>query len=430
MWMGVLMWMAAIPAGVPVVFLSESDLTDARGVGVAAQVSEDRMTLVPKDAGRAALWYAPVASEQEEKGARIWYQRIDKQEAVYEDQRVLCVARVSSGQWSPVPVSGTPPAWGGVNNVVLRRSPHKPTWGGFNVFQILSGESGYAMLYWDQPETGEAGGMLARSKDGLHWEKDPGGAVFTEHNDAFSLLRQGSEHVLYQTKLEDWPDKPHADNLDKFRRVIARRSSPDLVQWTAQEVFLRPDAEDAPDTEFYLMKAFAYGGGYAGLILKYYADPAAPGKHSALYQHELIVSRDARQWERPFRRVDLGFFSYADPFLDADRLCFVYWKDNGIDMVRYRPQGLTAVVAEQEGGFTTAALPFDSPDLTLNADIRGGWLEADLLAGYGSVYSAPRIENQDGCALPLRFSGLKNGAAGPFRLRFRMQHAKLYSVGS
>ena len=41
----------------------------------------------------------------------------------------------------------------------MTRSPHKPTWGGFNVFQIVAGRRrAWQMLYWDQPgPTGEAG---------------------------------------------------------------------------------------------------------------------------------------------------------------------------------------------------------------------------------------------------------------------------------
>ena len=165
--------------------------------------------------------------------------------------------------------------------------------------------------------------MIARRQD---WEKLPG-AVFTEHNDAFCLARIGSEYVVYQTALEPWPDKPFPDNLDKLKRVITLRTSPDLKTWSRQQPLLAPDAQDARETEFYLFKVFRYGHGYAGLIMKYYADPAKPGKHSAILRHELAVSEDGRPWQRPIATPILA--SGPTPIRSPidGRMHFATWKD-------------------------------------------------------------------------------------------------------
>jgi len=230
----------------PVVFLSPGDLVEAQSVAVEAQLPKASLALEAKDPQRPKLWYAPVAAEVTGRGARIWYQRVNSAEAEFSDQRVLCLGEIRNGDWNPPTLDPEPPAWGGVNNVCMRRSPYKPTWGGFNVFQIIRTGHEYRMLYWDQPdETGQAGAMLAASKDGARWQSDQG-AVFTEHNDAFTLLPCNEEYLLYQTALEDWPDKPYADNLDKKRRVISIRRSRDLRIWTPQEILLRPEPKTDP----------------------------------------------------------------------------------------------------------------------------------------------------------------------------------------
>jgi hypothetical protein len=303
-------------------------LPDTKGPVLEVRVPEPGLVLEPKDTDRTNLWYTPVATEPIPGGARVWYQRVNTGEANYSDQRVLCVGEIRDGAWTRLNLDMTPPPWGGPNNICLRRSPHKPTWGGFNVFQMIHADGVYRMLYWDQPaEKDKAGAMLAVSPDGLHWSKQPG-AVFTEYNDAFTLIRKNGRYLLYQTALEAWPEKPHPDNLDKRRRIITVRRSNDLKAWTPQELLLKPDRRDKPETEFYLLKVFPSGRGYAGLLKNYFADPKLPGQHSGITFTELIVSRDGLKWSRPFRGTKLSFWSYADPVLLHNKLHFVAW-DNG-----------------------------------------------------------------------------------------------------
>lgn len=412
----------------PMIFSDPTALADAQGVVLEAQLPEPGLALFAKDPERPKLWYAPVAAVETGDAVRIWYQRVNSGEAEFSDQRTLCVGELRDGAWTLPALAAEPVAWGGVNNVCMRRSPHKPTWGGFNVFQIVRAGGTYRMLYWDQPAAeGDAGAMLAASPDGLAWAREPG-AVFTEHNDAFTLLPAKEGYLLYQTALEDWPDKPYPDNLDKKRRILTLRRSPDLKTWTGQEVFLRPDAADRPETEFYLMKAFPYGGGYLGLIMKYYADPNLPNKHSALLEYELIASADAIHWERPFRKTDVGFWSYADPFMQQGRLHFVIWKDGGMQTVSYAQHRLVAAVAAAEGSFTT--LPFAMPEtgLALDADAAAGRVTAELLDASGAPIpgvETAAIEGENGEALALPWSSVP---PGEYRVRFRMQAAKVFAL--
>jgi len=414
----------AAHAALPMLFLSPDDLVDARGVRIEVQQPIETRTLVPKDDQRPSLWYSPSAAYAENGETWVWYQRIDKSEPVYVDQRTFCFGVVRDGQWRLPAVNPEPPAWGGPNNVVLTRSPCKPTWGGFNVFQIVRDQSGYTLLYGDQPsETGEAGAMLAKSPDGKHWVKDPRGAVFIEHNDAYSLLKMGNEYVLFQTALEDWPDKPYPDNLDKYRRVISLRTSPDLITWSPQQPLIRPDQLDKPETEFYLMKAFPYAGRFAGILFKYYADPALPNKHSAIYRNELIVSDDAHTWKRPFRDHDLPFWTYAEPFNDSGKLCFVAADNGGIVLHAYRPFGLTAVVADEEGQFITRPLNIAARGLTLHADVSHGALEVTILPQSPAL----SVENSEDEAFALRPPEPASDDEN-VRLAIRLKNAKLFSI--
>lgn len=431
MFHGIALLLATLAAqSLPMPFLFPEDLEDADHVRIEAQCPARYQTLIPPDSANPKLWYSPVAAAEKEDRIWIWYQRVNKAEKEYSDQRTLCLGELTAEGWRLPSLRPNPPAWGGPDNVVLRRSPVPPTWGGFNVFQIMRGKDQYRLLYWDQPDQGPAGAMLAASPDGLTWTKDPRGTVFTEYNDAFSVLSVMEKLLLYQTALEDWPDKPYPDNLDKKRRILTLRESNDLAQWTEQQPLLKPDAEDAPETEFYLMKAFPYGSGYAGLIMKYFADPAKPKQHSAILKTELILSHDARRWSRPFRQTDLGFWTYAEPFTHDKHYDFAVWRENSLQLAEYPLLGLTAAVAETRGVFLTPEFLYPGTGLEIHADTTNGWLEAELLdaAKQPVPDTAPcrmQAATAYSAAVPWK---LKPGT--PSRVRFHLDQARVFALSA
>ena len=215
----------------PFSFVSTAELTDAQGVHVTVQGPEAEEVLLAADPDRPQLWYMPVATCQRGLEQMVWYERVDNAEEEYTDRRTLCFGRLTNRGLQTPRLHEEPVPWGGPNNVVMRRSPYPPTWGGFNVHQLVYDGRQFRMLYWDQPPEGDAGAMLATSTDGIQWTKDPRGTVFTEHNDAFTLLKKNDGFLLYQTKLQDWPDKPVQDNLPHKRRVQSLRASKDLITW-------------------------------------------------------------------------------------------------------------------------------------------------------------------------------------------------------
>lgn len=423
----------AAPNDVLLDFCRPEDLSSARAVYLAPEPPEETIMLIPEDRDRPSLWYAPVAAYHVPPEVLVWYQRVDKGEPEYMDQRVLCLGIWQGGQGKWItPDWGGQTAWGGPNNVVLRRSPRPPTWGGFNVFQILRVKGQFEMLYWDQPEQGEkAGALRASSVDGKNWQAHTERAVFTEHNDAFTLLKADGRFLLYQTMLEDWPDKPVPDNLPGKRRVIALRTSSDLEAWSPQQVLLQPDVADDPRMEFYLFKAFRYGDGFAGLLLKYLADPATPNKHSSLTSTELLLSDNARDWRRPFRDTDLGFWTYADPFVIGGDIHFVAWQDRAMVLYKYRRNRLLGVVAGAEiGEFVTRPFFLAGEGLSLNADTRKGWVEVELLDEEGAVLSvAPsRMEGVDETRRTLLWQHSSRMDSHVIRLRIRAKQARVFAV--
>jgi hypothetical protein len=439
--------MAHVPVGaraadepLRLLFWQPQDIVDAQNVCCAALpiVKEGKAVLLRPDATQETLWYMPTAAVPVGPDVRIYYQRVEKGQAKYEDQRTLCLG-ILRGREFLVPELGLhPQSWDGPHNVVLQRSPHKPTWGGFNVFQIVGSEqAGYRLLYWDQPPAGEAGAMLAASPDGLHWTKDDRGAVLTEHNDAFTLVHtgEGGEYLLYQTALVPWPDKPLKDNLDQWRRVISLRRSRDLVSWTDQEIVLQPDEQDAPTAEFYLLKVFRYADRYVGLLMKYFADPQAPGRHSAILRTELVLSNDGLDWQRPYRGTDMGVWTYADPFAYEGGLGLVAHDERCLTLFPVRRDGFACCAADAQGSFCTRPFIMPPGELRLNADCRQGSVAVELLDENGvgipgCEAAGCRLEAADGCDLPLRWrdSATDHFAGQRVRLRFVLERAKVWSV--
>jgi len=197
-----------------------------------------------------------------------------------------------------------------------------------------------------------------------------------------------------------------------------------------------PDAIDKPTTEFYYMKAFPYADRYLGLLMKYYADPDKPGQHSAILSNELMVSDDARTWKRPFRDINIGFWCCVDPVsIDGHLVFFAYDEKNGMALQLYRPQGMTAVRAEQSGEFVTAPFTMPSEGISLNADAHAGVVELALLdadkkplAGVDAV----RLSEVDSPSIPVLWP---NGALEkvkdlPCRLRIRISNGSVYAINA
>jgi len=182
------------------------------------------------------------------------------------------------------------------------------------------------------------------------------------------------------------------------------------------------------------MKAFPYGDGYLGLLMKYFADPENPDKHSALTQTELIVSADALSWERPFRDIDLGFWTYADPFVDDDgSLSFIVHRNKGLARIGYSYARLSGLTCEGEGSFTTPTFVLPPGDLAIDADTSNGWIAIEILdaakAPLGGL-GVSRVEGLNQDNILLYWAGFTSAElpVAECCLRISMSNAILYSI--
>ena len=80
--------------------LLPSDVVEAAGVRMEAQVPQPGMVLVDKDPRRPLLWYRPCLADPRRRRVQLWYQRVNKGEADYIDQRTLCLGEIRGERWT------------------------------------------------------------------------------------------------------------------------------------------------------------------------------------------------------------------------------------------------------------------------------------------------------------------------------------------
>jgi len=136
-------------------------------------------------------------------------------------------------------------------------------------------------LFWDSAEYGI---HLARSRDGIHWDRQ--GCVLPDWGDRFNAIphRVDGRFVLLART-------PKWFGCD-LKRVVWRTESPDLITWSAPQLVLHPDPEDPAMMQFYSATGFGYGDILLGSIERMHMSPDK-------LDSELIWSRDAGQtWSR------------------------------------------------------------------------------------------------------------------------------------
>lgn len=165
----------------------------------------------------------------------------------------------------------------------------------------------YKMAYWNWHDraTGGSGIWVAFSGDGLHWRVEPNRPVVpsTASGDTFCVMQDPVSHQFWMYHKS--PRKPI--------RMVSRLVSDDFIRWRNEELILEPGDHDQPDTEFYGMSPFAYGGQYLGFLWVFHT-------YSQQIDLQLISSRNGQTWQRSsHRRV---FFPLGFMRLDYDNDAF------------------------------------------------------------------------------------------------------------
>jgi len=310
------------------------------------------------------------------------------------------------------------------------------------------------------------------SPDGEHWEKLLDKPVYHAH-DSLGLLYDPRQDkwITYQNTYLAW-DKPYADNIP-VRRVLHIRTSDDGVHWDPSEdvwldkpampspCLMVPDEKDPEEMEFYRLKVFRYADRYVGMMLNYAACPQivnfAPenwGPHGPHLSTEWWISRDAMNWERPYRDVFAcgpapDIISHA-PLRYDDKLLFIIKPE--ASHTESEVYGVPVDRLFYIGSMASAqmsTIPFTMPDQPLYLNIEAGLHREELRMRYQSYVMAELLDEQgqviagynkekcigheiDDLHWPLRWEGqdATELAGQTMQLRLYFRDARIYALTS
>lgn len=322
-------------------------------------------------------------------------------------------------------------------------------------------------LYWEGSGHDESkidwGIWLARSKDGIKWDRSPG-LVLPGWIDRFNAIssKVDGKYVLLGRA------PPVGKNF--FRRVW-RIESTDLRTWSEPRLVLARDLEDPPNMEYYSAVAFPYEGILVGGLERMYMTPD-------VLDTELIWSRDnGYTWGRartrpaflaPLRdvgpRFDNTWVSLPTnaPIRRHNRLWFYYTGRSCGHGVKYpmnhaaiglstlRVDGFASLHArERHGWVLTKPMTWPNAELYVNGETRRefdshpGFCTGDLrveirdeanqpIPGYtwDDCLSLWQSLEQPEASAPIVFKDNRSTralAARRVRLAFRLHEAHLYS---
>ena len=339
----------------------------------------------------------------------------------------------------------------------------------------------YKMAYFDfAVDNGKEypGLCVAFSPDGIHWKKHSKAPLLRSAYSGLGaqlpykdeprtewhvpLSMSDALDTLYDPRIgkfamygKMWIDGP--DGKENWKHAMGRTESKDFIHWSTPELVLNSDDLDPAYVEFHTASVFYYNDCYFGLL-----QILNRGLDGGVIDVELAVSRDGRNWRRPFRspfflprNPDGGFdcrtiLTNSTPVLLEDEFRFYYGAidegatsgDNnknvsGIGlatMPRDRFAGVRPI--EKTGQITLRPQDFSGVrQISLNADATGGELRAELLTedgyrvrGYTKEDATPIRENSLRHAISWKEKRLADLPPGRYLLRLYLNNAELFAV--
>ena len=348
------------------------------------------------------------------------------------------------------------------NNVVLVEGPYIDN---ISVIETPDDQAWpLKALYWaSQGADGKPGICLARSADGIRWERqgrilnwgDRFNAVTRRVNGKFLLF--GRDDVVYPAASKG--------------RVVVRSESEDLVNWAPARLVLQTDLDDPVCMQSYSLAAFPYSDLLLGGFERMYF---APDKVDT----EIVWSRDAGcTWRRSAHRprfIEWGLRDTWDsqwislpsnpPIRQGNRLFFFYsgrFSTHGdVDPQRLAAIGIATLRLDgfcslhsgpKAGAVVTPTMTWPGGDLLLNFDARhdleahpsqtaSGMLKVEVrdeadkpLPGYALDAFTPQCintANLPGCYAPIQWKdckSLKELAGRRVRFCFVLRDCHLYA---
>lgn len=426
--------------------------------------------------------YGSVIYDSEEKLFKMWYQG-EETSKCFPDYAALYATSQDGVHWEK-PLVGTVPCASGVEktNAVLAECI---------LPSVIKDNSDpdprrrYKMICWMEKKKSEGGGYRTyTSPDGLHWTSlsktpiTPGGDVITGYFD-----HERQIYIVF-SKIET-PFRGHR------RRVFYLNTSKDFDTWTKPELVWTPDLRDdagslgriaryqslldVPNnlnlmrTEFYGIGAYRHESCTLAFPWVFTVNNnARHGNQDGLFELQLGVSRDLKNWHRPFRvpclengalgEWDCGLITTPSQAMRVDDEVWLYYgganythgtpalyvksgagqgtKYTGsIGLAKWKLDRFVSVDSPAEGGsLTTVPIIFSGSHLEINANIKPkgditvhildaagmpihGWRPARALHGDNLRH---KVLWPDGMSL----ASLKSR---PVTLRFDMTDAELYS---
>ena len=444
----------------------------------------------PLLAGLAKPWEVAIAwnsvhRDRQTGRYQIWYQAFSGKLARERTHRcVVCYAESQDGLRWTRPNLGLY-SYNGIadtNIVLIGNGGHSVNYGCSVLYDRRESDPSrrYKMAYFDWSKDGgrEYPGLsVAFSADGKRWSKYPHGPLLRASygnrgeavpyrdepgrewsvplacSDALDVIYDPGPGV-FAIYHKMWLDGP--DGRMYWKHAMGRTESRDFVHWSKPELLLAPDESDPPYVEFHHSPVFFYSGCYFALL-----QILNRSVNGGTTDVELAVSRDGRNWLRPFRkpfflaRGAAGFDSGAVlvtpmPVLLPDEIRFYfagysqgvtggddYHLTSGIGMARMPRDRFAGLRPRQEIAQITLK-PMTAAALaaaTLNADASRGSIRPELLDADGRRLRGFTRED----AVPLAGDSLRHSirwkeksaqdlAPGHYLLRLHLERAEVFAL--
>ena len=260
----------------------------------------------------------------------------------------------------------------------------------------------------------------------------------------------------------------HSDKVDKENRRVRIKAVCD------DPAYLSPAIVDGGDYigEVYQMAVMPYEGIYVGLPVLFNPAGAIPPpqmNYAGINQVELATSRDLYHWTRvadrePFIPISpwdgvnydtAQTLSCGRPIVRGDEIWIYYnacrfrahkelygeeyapfFDDlSALNLAKLRLDGFVSIDADAQGEVVTKPFDWTEGQLHVNADAAGGELRAEVcdadslnpLPGFSANECAP--VKTDELRGRIRWQDKRDAPGGRVRVRFRLQHARIYAFG-
>ena len=370
--------------------------------------------------GRGVGMDLSILKDETTGGFRMWYRSFDY-DSPTGDQVLLNYAESDDGiNWNK-PNLGQIEFGGNTNNNIFHRPSLIPGCRAMESHGLIVDDVGGPERRYKIPvhhvfrdRVGD--GLYAMfSPDGIAWTLHPD-PIYAQAGDRHSAIKDpvSGDYWLFLRPPRYIPSRDPGATADAlpYKRVVARASSQDFLNWSDYTMALSNDVFDTRGTEFYNIAPIAYGNRYLAFVNLYDTEVERMWV-------TLASSLDGLHWQRPFRRerlVDLGAeggwddswvnMSDSPPVREGDRMRFWFHGREEAHGVNYRTGGIGTFVlgldrfaglsaGRRSGWIVTDRVEAGGSRLFLNANVRNGWARVEVRTSNGTPIPGLTLDECD-----------------------------------